>query len=188
MDNILPSAPDKVILFFNRQPISFPPHQTTCSCYITDTSAIPILSSYRPLICPLPVDWAKRILHDGLSTVQKSVGPRFTGTAAQKGNRVCTTEERFELINHIWSEDPFTSIATSAGISPGRLCTWVHNYKETGYIGLIDCRKKWKPKESHMNKHKHNQPGKHKESEHEELIRLRTENKLFKAENAAKKK
>lgn len=39
-----------------------------------------------------------------------------------------------------------------------------------------------------MNKHKHNQPGKHKESEHEELIRLRTENKLFKAENAAKKK
>lgn len=39
-----------------------------------------------------------------------------------------------------------------------------------------------------MNKHKHNQPGKHKESEHEELIRLRTENKLFKAENAAKRK
>lgn len=39
-----------------------------------------------------------------------------------------------------------------------------------------------------MNKHKHNQPGKHKESEHEELIRLRTENKLFEAENAAKKK
>ncbi|WP_288697572.1 hypothetical protein [Allisonella histaminiformans] len=37
-----------------------------------------------------------------------------------------------------------------------------------------------------MNKHKHNHPGKHKESEHEELIRLRTENKLFKAENAAK--
>lgn len=83
MDNILPSAPDKVILFFNRQPISFPPHQTTCSCYITDTSAIPILSSYRPLICLLPVDWPKRILHDGLPTVQKSVGPRFTGTAAQ---------------------------------------------------------------------------------------------------------
>ena len=38
-----------------------------------------------------------------------------------------------------------------------------------------------------MNKHKHNHPGKHKESEHEDLIRLRTENKLFKAENAAKK-
>ena len=73
-----------------------------------------------------------------------------------KRNRVCTTEERFELINHIWSEDPFTSIATSAGISPGRLYTWVHQYKETGYIGLIDCRKTWKPKESHMNKHKHN--------------------------------
>lgn len=39
-----------------------------------------------------------------------------------------------------------------------------------------------------MNKPRNNQPGKHKESEHEELIRLRTENKLFKAENAAKKK
>ena len=60
-----------------------------------------------------------------------------------KRNRVCTTEERFELINHIWSEAPFTSIATSAGISPGRLYTWVHKYKETGYIGLIDCRKTW---------------------------------------------
>ena len=37
-----------------------------------------------------------------------------------------------------------------------------------------------------MKKHKHTQPGRRKESEHEELIRLRTENKLFKAENAAK--
>lgn len=53
-----------------------------------------------------------------------------------------------------------------------------------------------------MKKHKHNQPGKHKESEHEELIRLRlkieffkeenklikTENEFFKAENATIKK
>ena len=39
-----------------------------------------------------------------------------------------------------------------------------------------------------MKKHKHNQPGKHKKSEHEKLIRLRAENKLFKAENATKKK
>lgn len=188
MDNILPSAPDKVILFFNRQPISFPPHQTTCSCYITDTSAIPILSSYRLLLCPLPVDWPKRILHDGPPNGAEERRSEVYRYCCPKRNRVCTTEERFELINHIWSEDPFTSIATSAGISPGRLYTWVHKYKETGYIGLINCRKKWKPKESHMNKHKHNQPGKHKESEHEELIRLKTENKLFKAENAAKKK
>lgn len=34
-----------------------------------------------------------------------------------------------------------------------------------------------------MKKHKHNQPGKHKESEHEELIRLRLEIEFFKEEN-----
>lgn len=49
-------------------------------------------------------------------------------------------------------------------------------------------QEKVKAKESHIKKHKHNQLGKHKDSEHEALIRLRTENKLFKAENAAKKK
>ena len=34
-----------------------------------------------------------------------------------------------------------------------------------------------------MKKHNHNQPGKHKESEHEELIRLRSEIEFFKEEN-----
>ena len=57
-----------------------------------------------------------------------------------------------------------------------------------GYIGLMNRRKKRKPKESHMKKHKHNQPGRHKESEHEELIRLRSEIRSFKAENKLFKK
>lgn len=39
-----------------------------------------------------------------------------------------------------------------------------------------------------MKKHKHNQPGRHKESEHEELIRLRSEIESFKAENKLFKK
>lgn len=34
-----------------------------------------------------------------------------------------------------------------------------------------------------MKKHKHNQPGKHKESEHEKFIRLRLEIEFFKEEN-----
>ena len=34
-----------------------------------------------------------------------------------------------------------------------------------------------------MKKHKHTQPGRHKESEHEELIRLRSEIEFFKAQN-----
>ena len=34
-----------------------------------------------------------------------------------------------------------------------------------------------------MKKHKHIQPGRHKESEHEELIRLRSEIEFFKAQN-----
>ena len=110
MDNILPSAPDKVILFFNRQLISFLPHQTTCSCYITDTSAIPILSSYCPLICPLPGDWPKRILHDGLPTVQKSVGPRFTGTAAQNETEFVL---RKNSTNKLTTYEPRTPIPLS---------------------------------------------------------------------------
>lgn len=39
-----------------------------------------------------------------------------------------------------------------------------------------------------MKKHKHTQPGRHKESEHEELIRLRSEIESFKAENKLFKK
>ena len=101
----------------------------------------------------------------------------------KKRNRVWTTEERFELVNRVLSGESFTSVAISAGICPGGLNTWIHKYKKMGYIGLIDRRKNRKPKESHMKKHKHIQPGRHKESEHEELIRLRSEIEFFKAQN-----
>ena len=106
----------------------------------------------------------------------------------KKRNMVWTTEERFELVNRVLSGESFTSVAISAGICPGGLNTWIHKYKEMGYIGLIDRRKNRKPKESHMKKHKHTQPGRHKESEHEELIRLRSEIESFKAENKLFKK
>ena len=136
---------------------------------------------YRPTgkreFCTMVRRWYRSVEIHGLKVLKH-----------KKRNRVWTAEERFALNNLVLSRESFTSVATSARIPPGRLCTWVHKYKETGYIGLIDCRKKWKQKESHIKKHKHNQPGKHKDSEHEALIRLRTENKLFKAENAAKKK
>ena len=39
-----------------------------------------------------------------------------------------------------------------------------------------------------MKKHQHTHPGSHKESEHEELIRLRSEIEFFKAENKLFKK
>lgn len=105
------------------------------------------------------------------------------GAEVKKRNRVWTTEERFELVNRVLSGESFTSVAISAGICPGGLNTWIHKYKEMGYIGLIDRRKNRNPKESHMKKHKHTQPGRHKESEHEELIRLRSEIEFFKAQN-----
>ena len=97
-------------------------------------------------------------------------------------------KERFELVNCVLSGESFTSAAISAGLAPARLYIWVHKYKEMGYIGLMNRRKKRKPKESHMKKHKHTQPGRHKESEHEELIRLRSEIESFKAENKLFKK
>lgn len=166
------SSPQHLLLLYRR-------HRHTAG---THTIFFPLwYPPYRPTgkreFCTMVRRWYRSVEIHGLKVLKH-----------KKRNRVWTAEERFALNNPVLSRESFTSVATSAGIPPGRLCTWVHKYKETGYIGLIDCRKKWKPKESHIKKHKHNQPEKHKDSEHEALIRLRTENKLFKAENAAKKK
>jgi transposase len=62
-------------------------------------------------------------------------------------------------------------------------------YKEEGYNGLVNKRKGRKPKEPSMKKKINiNNPRPIKESEYEELIRLRAENAYIKAENAIIKK
>ena len=75
-----------------------------------------------------------------------------------------------------------------AGINTGQLYQWVHKYKTLGYNGLINKPKGRPPKDCKMKVTKTISPRKLKESEYEELIRLRAENAYIKAENEVIKK
>lgn len=72
------------------------------------------------------------------------------------------------------------------------LCQWVRKYKEEGYNGLVNKRKGRKSRKPSMTMKKKiniNNPRRPiKESEYEELIRLRAKNAYIKAENAVIKK
>ena len=68
------------------------------------------------------------------------------------------------------------------------LYQWVRKYKIYGYNGLVDKEKGRKSKHPDMKKSNIHNPRKLEESEYEELIRLRAENKYIKAENEVIKK
>ena len=65
---------------------------------------------------------------------------------------------------------------------------WVHKYKTLGYNGLMNKPKGRPPKDCKMKVPKTIPPRKLKESEYEELIRLRAEIAYIKAENEVIKK
>ena len=65
---------------------------------------------------------------------------------------------------------------------------WVHKYKTLGYNGLINKPKGRSPKDCKMKVPKTISPRELKESEYEELIRLRAEIAYIKAENEVIKK
>ena len=75
-----------------------------------------------------------------------------------------------------------------AGINTGQLYQWVHKYKTLGYNGLINKPKGRPPKDCKMKVPKTISPRELKESEYEELVRLRAENAYIKAENEVIKK
>ena len=105
----------------------------------------------------------------------------------KRPNKKWTPEEKLELVMQAIHEPPINLVAEKAGIPHGMLHQWVNKYKTYGYNGLVDKRKGRQPKESSM-KTNINNPRKLKESEYEELIRLRAENAYIKAENAVIKK
>ena len=106
----------------------------------------------------------------------------------QERQKNWTPESRYELVAQVIAGKSITSVALEAGISSGLLYQWVRKYKVMGYNGLVNMKKGRRPKDSKMKKINHNNPRKLKESEYEELIRLRAENEYIKAENAVIKK
>ena len=99
-----------------------------------------------------------------------------------------TPEDKYELVSQVLSGSSTEAVAVGAGIGSGLLYQWVRKYKSMGYNGLVDRKKGRKPKDPSMKKSTHDIPRKLKESEYEELIRLRAENEYIKAENAVIKK
>ena len=70
----------------------------------------------------------------------------------------------------------------------GRLYPWIHKYKTLGYNGLTNRPKGRPAKDCKIKVPKTISPRELKESEYEELVRLRAENAYIKAENEVIKK
>ena len=103
-------------------------------------------------------------------------------------NKYWSPKEKFELVCQVLSGQGLRSVAIVAGINSGQLYQWVHKYKTLGYNGLINKPKGRPPKDCKMKVPKTIPLRKLKESEYEELIRLRAEIAYIKAENEVIKK
>ena len=100
-----------------------------------------------------------------------------------------TPEEKLKLITKVLAGKTAQSVALEAGIESRLLYDWVQKYKIYGYNGLVSKKKGRKSKDTaKMKKVNINNPRKLQESEYEELLRLREENALIKAENEVIKK
>ena len=122
-------------------------------------------------------DWVKLEQLHG-SAINKSRG----------ANKYWSPEEKYELVCQVLSGQGLRAVAIVSDINSGQLYQWVHKYKTLGYNGLINKSKGRPPKDCKMKVTKTISPRKLKESEYEELIRLRAEIAYIKAENEVIKK
>ena len=97
-------------------------------------------------------------------------------------NKEWTPEGKYGLVAKVIAGSSIRSVANEAGISSGLLSHWVRKYKLEGYNGLASMKKGRPSKEPQMKKINYNNPRELKESEYEELVRLRAENEYIKAE------
>ena len=95
-------------------------------------------------------------------------------------NKKWNSEEKLVLVSKILAGYSYNSVALENGINYRTLYKWVQKYKEKGYNGLVD-EKKERPRKAPIMK-ENSSPKPLKESEREELIRLREENKFIKTE------
>ena len=115
----------------------------------------------------------------------------FNGPEINKHNpdkRCWSPEKKYELVCQVLFGESIRSVSIRAGINTGQLYQWVHKYKTLGYNGLINKPKGRSPKDCKMKVPKTISPRELKESEYEELIRLRAEIAYIKAENEVIKK
>ncbi len=103
-------------------------------------------------------------------------------------NKHWSSKGKYELVYQVLSGQGLRAIAIVAGINFGQLYQWGYKYKTLGYNGLINKPKGRLPKDCKMKVTKTISPRKLKESEYEELIRLRAEIAYIKAENEVIKK
>ena len=95
-------------------------------------------------------------------------------------NKKWNPEEKLVLVSKILAGYSYNSVALENRINYRILYNWVQKYKEKGYNGLVD-EKKGRPRKVPIMK-KNRSPKPLKESEREELIRLREENQFIKTE------
>ena len=102
-------------------------------------------------------------------------------------NRKWTPEDKLVLINQYKAGKSMTSVSIEAGIDSGLLYTWIRKYEELGYNGLVESKKGRPRKNPDMSKKKIAQRDL-KESELEELIRLRERCEYLEAQAEVLKK
>ena len=95
-------------------------------------------------------------------------------------NKKWKPEEKLVLVSKILAGYSYNSVALENRINYRILYNWVQKYKEKGYNGLVD-EKKGRPRKVPIMK-ENSSPKPLKESEREELIRLREENQFIKTE------
>ena len=95
-------------------------------------------------------------------------------------NKKWDPEEKLVLVSKILVGYSYNSVALENRINYRILYNWVQKYKEKGYNGLVD-EKKGRPRKVPIMK-ENSSPKPLKESEREELIRLRAENQFIKTE------
>ena len=95
-------------------------------------------------------------------------------------NKKWSLEEKLALVSKMLAGYSYNSVVLENGINCRVLYNWVQKYKEKGYNGLID-EKKGRPRKVPIMK-ENSSLKQLKESEREELIRLRAENKFIKTE------
>ena len=138
---------------------------------------------YRGEYPPTPEGVDKRHFHGKIREwvrVAEACGPYTLKHKNQ--NKEWTPEERYALVARVLAGESCRSVAFSDGVHNALLNEWVRKYKMYGYNGLISRQKGPKPRNPDMKKVGTRKPPKLNESEYEELVRLRAENKYMKAE------
>ena len=97
-------------------------------------------------------------------------------------NRRWSPDEKLDLIMEVKSGKSAQSVAIENRINEGELHNWLRKYELWGYNGLTNKKKGRKPKNPNMKKCNYNNPRKIKETEYEELLRLRAENEYMRTE------